>query len=381
MLKKAFAGLDYWLIGAVCLLSIFGIICIGSATHINLGEDLSDFYSQALWFLIGFILMIFTANINLKKVSDYWVFVYVFNIILLVSVFFIGTSKGVASRWIRVGDFGIQPSEISKVMMIFCLAKFIDKKRCRVDNIKVGLSIILLVLLPFFIILKQPSLSAALVLLAISGVMIFASGIKYSSVLKVTGAVLAAVIFIIKDILSEKPVIADKLFRGYQLDRVLAWINPEMYSDTYYQTEKSLNAIGSGQLWGMGLFKGQLTQLNYLPEPHNDFIFSVIGEEFGFIGCMAVICLMLFIIYRCILAGLSAENNFYSLISAGVSGMFCFQAAVNIGVATGVFPNTGMAFPFVSYGGSSMITCMIGIGLILNIGKQKSKSLFGRRLL
>ena len=294
---------------------------------------------------------------------------------------FIGTANGTASRWLRLGSIGIQPSELSKIMMIFCLAKFIDKKRCRVDNISVGLSIALLTALPFFITLKQPSLSAAMVILIISLSMVFAAGVKYSSVIKFSAIFLGIVIFMVTDILKEDPLVADKIFRGYQLERVLAWIKPEIYSDTYYQTKMSLRAIGSGGLFGMGLFGGTLNQLSFLPEPHNDFIFSVIGEEFGFLGCIFVLGLMLFIIYRCVLAIEEAQNNFERLILSGCIGMLGFQTFVNAGVTIGLLPNTGMAYPFVSYGGSSMICQTLGIGLVLNIGRKHSKSLFERRLL
>ena len=145
---------------------------------------------------------------------------------------------------------------------------------------------------------------------------------------------------------------------------------------SYYQTEKAINAIGAGQLHGKGLYQGTLNQLSYLPEPHNDFIFSVIGEEFGFIGCVIVLLLLLFIIFRCILIAVSIRDLFSQLIVVGVAGMIAFQTFVNVGVATGIMPNTGMSLPFVSYGGSSMWTNMAAIGLVLNIGMKRSKSLF-----
>ena len=147
-------------------------------------------------------------------------------------------------------------------------------------------------------------------------------------------------------------------------------------SETYYQTMKSISAISSGQLTGKGLYQGTLNQLSYLPEPQNDFIFSVIGEEFGFLGCMLVLALLFFIIVRCIMIAMEARDMKERLIAAGVAGMFVFQTFVNVGVATGIMPNTGMSLPFVSSGGSSLWTNMVAVGLVLNIDLRHSRTLF-----
>ena len=184
------------------------------------------------------------------------------------------------------------------------------------------------------------------------------------------------VLFIMWDVLRENPIIVDKILRPHQITRILTFLRPEEGSDSYYQTLKSISAIGSGRLMGKGLYEGTLNQLSYLPEPYNDFIFSVIGEEFGFIGCVGVLLVQLFIIFRCALIAMSCRDSFFQLTAAGVAGMIAFQTFVNTGVATGILPNTGMSLPFVSYGGSSMWTNMASIGLVLNISLRRSKSLF-----
>ena len=186
---------------------------------------------------------------------------------------------------------------------------------------------------------------------------------------------------ILLDVSLENPLFTDKLLKPHQFNRILSFVDPSRDANLYYQTEKSISAIGSGQLTGKGLFQGTLNQLSYLPEPHDDFIFSVIGEEFGFLGCVFVLALLLFIVFRCIVIAISARDSFSQLLAAGIAGMFAFQTFVNAGVATGILPNTGMSLPFVSYGGSSMWTNMVAIGLILNIRKKETKSLFEGGLL
>lgn len=377
-IKKQLLYLDYWLIIAVFILSIFGIICIGSATHINLGDSTSTYYSQIVWFIIGIFLMFFISMVDYNFFSQYWFIFYIINLLLLAVVLIIGTTTNGATRWIRFGPVGIQPSEFSKVIMIFCLAKFIDKKSKIINNIYVLITVFLMTVLPVYLIYKQPSLSASLVLIAIMCIMLFAGGLDYKLIGKFFIIIIPIVLFAIWDVLSADPIIMDKILNPYQINnRIKPFFYPESNPDLSYQTLKSIKAIGSGQLRGKGLFQGTLNQLSYLPEPHNDFIFSVIGEEFGFIGCTFVLLVMLFIVFRCILIALQARDFFSQLIVIGVAGMLSFQTFVSAGVTTGILPNTGMPLPFVSYGGSSMWTNMIAIGLVLNVNvKNKSKSLF-----
>lgn len=375
-LKKQLSNMDYWLVIAVTILSIFGIICIGSATHINLGEDPSNFYMQMVWFAIGFVIMIIMMTIDYNFISQFYIPLYILNIILLIAVLFFGTKVNNAIRWIRIGPVSLQPSEFSKLIMIFCLAKFIDKKKEKINNISILIIVCALTFFPVALIMKQPSLSASLVLLAILGIELFVAGLSFKFIGSFLAITVPTVGFVFWDVSREAPLIVDKVLKSHQMDRIRAFLDPASNPDEYYQTMKSINAIGSGQLNGKGLYHGTLNQLSYLPEPHNDFIFSVIGEEFGFIGCIVVLVLLLFIVFRCVLIAMSTRDFFSQLIVAGIAGMFAFQTFVNVGVATGIMPNTGMSLPFVSYGGSSMWTNMASIGLVLNIGLRRSRSLF-----
>ena len=375
-IKKQFSNLDFLLITAICILSIFGIICIGSATHINLGEDPSNFYKQIVWFAIGIALMLIASIVDYESISRFYVLFYILNILLLLAVLVLGTNAKGATRWIAIGPVNVQPSEFAKLIMIFFLSKFLTKKQEQINHIPTLLLICTSVAIPVILIQKQPSLSASLVLLAILCITLFVAGIDFKIIRLVLYILIPAVAFVLWDVSREVPLIMDKILKPHQFTRILTFVDPTRDMSSYYQTEKAINAIGAGQLHGKGLYQGTLNQLSYLPEPHNDFIFSVIGEEFGFIGCVIVLLLLLFIIFRCILIAVSIRDLFSQLIVVGVAGMIAFQTFVNVGVATGIMPNTGMSLPFVSYGGSSMWTNMAAIGLVLNIGMKRSKSLF-----
>lgn len=375
--KKKLEYFDFSLVAAVFALCIFGIVCIGSATHINLGESTSNYYSQMVWFASGIVIMVFVAFfINYEAVSRFTIPLYIFNLLLLVAVLLFGSSANNATRWLRFGPISIQPSEFAKIIMLFCLSKYIDKKKDSINNIFILIFICVMTAIPVYLIQKQPSLSASLVILSIMIIEVFAAGVSYKIIFASVAAAAAGAAVIVWDTLRSPHLFVDKILYSHQLNRIYTFFYPDPSSDSYYQTQKSINAIGSGQISGKGLYNGTLNQLSYLPEPHNDFIFSVIGEEFGFIGCMAVLLLLLFVVFRCIVIASTAEDNFSRLIAAGVAGMIAVQTFVNMGVATGVLPNTGMSLPFVSYGGSSMWANMAAIGLILNIGMKRSKTLF-----
>ena len=379
--KKLFQNLDYWLIIAVCLLSLFGIISIASATRINLGASSTEVIKQTVFFFIGIVLMLIAANVDYEYFAQFFIPIYILNLLLLLAVLLFGANFNNATRWISIGPLTIQPSEFAKVIMIFCLARLISLKQRSISEIPMLALLCAFVAVPIVLIQKEPALSASLVLLAIFCIELFVAGLDYRIIRNVVVVAAPVVLLILWDVSRENPRFTDKIFHGHQFNRLLSFVDPTRDASLYYQTEKSISAIGSGQLTGKGLFHGTLNQLSYLPEPENDFIFSVIGEEFGFFGCIFVLSVLLFIIFRCIIIAISARDIFSQLLAAGIAGMFAFQTFVNAGVATGILPNTGMSLPFVSYGGSSMWTNMVAVGLILNIKKRETKSLFEGGLL
>lgn len=374
--KAKFQNLDKWLVAAVCVLSIFGIICIGSALHVNLGEDPSNYYSQMVFFATGLVIMFIVAFFDIDYLSRFDRTLYIVNILLLVAVILVGSSSNNAVRWIKIGPVRLQPSEFSKVIMIFCMANFIDKKKDSINNISILARLCALVIVPVILVFVQPALSASLVILFIFCVQMFVAEIDYRFIGKILIIVVPIVAVIVLDSIREDPIFVDLIFKDYMITRIKDLVIQDPSSETYYQTMKSISAISSGQLTGKGLYQGTLNQLSYLPEPQNDFIFSVIGEEFGFIGCMVVLGLLLFIIIRCILIAMESRDMKERLIASGVAGMLIFQTFVNVGVATGIMPNTGMSLPFVSSGGSSLWTNMAAIGLVLNIDLRRSRTLF-----
>lgn len=371
--KQSLPSLDIVLLILVFAIVIFGITIIGSATKINVYHTSAEFKSQMIWFITGIFLMTVAAVIDYRTICRFYYFIYGFNLLLLILVLLIGSGDGV-SRWL----FGIQPSEFAKVFMILCISKYIDVNKEKINNFKVLGILFVATIIPVILIKKQPSLSASLVILAIMCILLFVGKISFKYILTVFLILLPIVVILIVDLTSEKHFLLSKILDDYQLKRIVSNLNLDLTGTdaANYQTRNSVWAIGSGQLMGKGLYNGTVNQLNYLPESHNDFIFSVIGEEFGFIGCISVLGVMLLIISRCLIIASKASDNLGTLIASGVAGMIAFQTFVNVGVATGLLPNTGMPFPFISYGGSSMWINMISIGLVLNVGLRKPKSMF-----
>ncbi|MCD8157580.1 MAG: rod shape-determining protein RodA [Clostridiales bacterium] len=364
---------DITLVVLVAALVIFGIIAISSATRTNIYGFQGEAVSQIIWFATGLILMFLVSFIDYHFICGLWIPIYIINIILLIAVLLFGSGDGV-SRWI----FGIQPSEFAKIFIIICLAKFIDKSAEKIDNISVLLYVAVMSAVPAVLIKIQPSLSASLVIIAIALIMLFCGGLNRTYIFVCLGIIIPVAVILFIDIKSDEHMILGKFLDSYQLNRLVAFFSGDITSadPTLYQTKNSIWAIGSGGLKGKGLYNGTINQLSYLPESHNDFIFSVIGEEFGFLGCIGVLILLFLIISKCIFKGMNAADNLGRLLACGVAGMIAFQAFVNVGVTTGVLPNTGMPLPFVSYGGSSLWANMIGIGLVLNVGMNKQKSMF-----
>jgi len=371
--KKTFMYFDYLLFLLVLAIAVFGIIIIGSATRINISDGTGEYESQIIWFFIGIFFMIAAALIDYHLICRFYIVIYAVNIILLIAVLLIGTGDNV-NRWL----FGIQPSEFSKIFMIIFLAKYIDKHQENINSFKnIGI-IFISTLIPAALIKAQPSLSASLVTVAIMLVILFVGKLSRKYIFIALAIVIPLGTVFLIDILSENHYILSMFLKDYQIKRILSAVNPDWSDPLYYQTRNSIWAIGSGGLNGKGLYQGTINQLSYLPSSYNDFIFSVIGEEFGFIGCVSVLFIMFLIILRCIYIAGKALDNLGTLIASGVAGMFAFQTFVNVGVATGLLPNTGMPFPFVSYGGSSMLMNMMAVGLVINVGLRKPKSMFER---
>ncbi len=386
LFNRKIQNFDFLLFALVIALTVFGIIAIGSATHINWvveGKNYIEFRNQIIFFVLGIVVLVAVAAIDYNFLQQFFWVAYIANILMLILVLLIGDSANGAQRWLEVGTIRLQPSEFSKVVMIFCNAAMISKYWDRINEFKILMLLGAFAFAPIFLILLQPSLSTSLVVLVVFLFQIFVAGVAAKYIYTTIAVAAPAVVVFFLDIRSENSFIVNffKNFAGgkfeYQITRILANQDKAGNVDAInYQISKSVRAIGSGKFSGRGLYGGTLNKLSYLPEQHNDFIFSVIGEEFGFIGSVLVIFVILIIILRCVQAANKSLDLFGCLICMGVAGMLAFQTFVNIGVATAVLPTTGMALPFISAGGSSLLTNMIAIGLVLNVRLKTEKSLF-----
>ncbi|GGA36064.1 rod shape-determining protein RodA [Kroppenstedtia guangzhouensis] len=365
--------LDYLLIFLILVLAAISIVAISGATH---SFNPSYVQQQLLWYLLGILLMGATLLFDYRVLFQgrFLYVMYGLGVLLLILVMIPGVGvmvKG-AQKWIRLGGFQFQPSELMKLILILVLAKVtaeIEQLPLR-DWRKIG-KILGLFIPPFILTLKEPDLGMALVFVGILASILLAGGLDW----RIMMAGLMAVVFLIAGVAflyaTDSPLLS-KILEPHQIQRIEIFANPSSDpTGAGYQLTQSMIAVGSGQLDGKGFQQGTQTQGNWIPEPHNDFIFAVLAEEFGFIGGSILLCTFIFLVYRTIRIGIHCDHRFGAYIVAGVAGMTVFQVFQNIGMNAGMLPITGLPLPFISYGGSSLITQMMAMGLVLNIGMRK----------
>jgi len=363
-----FRNYNFRLLIFVIALSLIGYLAVGSAQ-----ESLRQ--RQMFGILLGIILMLFLSLVDYSVYHYlYWIF-YVFNIILLALVLSpLGVEVNGSKRWINIG-FQFQPSELAKILLILFFAQFIMKYRDKINSPKVLLSLIILLAVPLYLVLEEPDLSTSIMLIVTFCVMVFIGGLSYKIVFTLLAILIPALVGFFAIIL--RPDAEDTILHDYQVTRILAWLEPEKYADSAaYQQLNSITAIGSGQLFGKGLDNNVIASVkngNFISEPQTDFIFAIVGEELGFIGSAAVVILVLLIVWECLLIARNAKDMAGSLIACGTAGLIGLQAFLNIAVATGLAPNTGIPLPFVSYGLTSLVSLFGAIGIVINIGLQTKK--------
>ena len=283
-----------------------------------------------------------------------------------------GEDAGGATRWVEIAGIRFQPSELSKIIIILFFAYFFMKHQENLNTIRVLAASFILIGIPLILIKAQPDLSTTIVTALLFVSLLFIAGLNYKIVLGVLAISIPAGLLFISLILQPDQKILDP----YQYRRIMAWLEPEKYADAAYQQLNSKMAIGSGMLWGKGLNNSQITSVkngNFISEPQTDFIFAIVGEELGFVGSVIVILLLLFIVLECIFMARKAKDLSGKLICCGMASLVGFQGFVNICVATGLMPNTGLPLPFVSYGLTSLVSLFMGIGFVLNVGLQPRK--------
>ncbi|WP_167956495.1 FtsW/RodA/SpoVE family cell cycle protein [Anaerosporobacter faecicola] len=346
------------------------LILVGIGTYLIQLVEPSDGKKQILGLVLGFMAMSFVAVVDYHYVCRFIWFIYLANIILLVMVFIpgIGKTQFDTQRWINLRVFDLQPSEVCKIMMIIVLAQFFTDRKDKMDKISTVILSAIMVILPVLLILKQPDLSSSMVMLFVYVIMIYAAGLSYKIIVPILAVGIPGSIALFWYI--QQPY--QKLLGDYQQGRILSFKFPEKYPDLVWQQENSVELIGSGRLYGK-LFSGQSLELKSksLPVSESDFIFSVVGEQLGFIGGCVIIGLLAIVIFKCLSVARTAKDRTGMLIATGISAMLMFQVFANIGVSTFILPNTGLPLPFISYGLSSLVSYMIGIGFILNVSLQR----------
>ncbi|MBS6706582.1 FtsW/RodA/SpoVE family cell cycle protein [Lacrimispora saccharolytica] len=372
MLKRyKLKNYNFLLVILLITISTIGVLLIGSAAR--------EYQSrQLIGVITGLILMVVISLIDYSWILNFSWILYVLNLVLLIILKTgFGEENLGATRWLNIGGFQFQPTEIAKIILIIFFAMFLMKHEDDLNTAKTIFKAIGLLLLPLVLVLTQPDLKNTITISVVFCAMMYLAGLSY----KVIGGVLAVVVpmllivfFIITQTDFQLPEPLDDAI-GYQLDRIRTWNDPEAEENSSgaIQQNNSITAIGSGQLTGKGLNNNSVSSANkgnFVAEIHNDFIFAVAGEELGFIGCCAIILILSLIVVQCIRIGRRAKDMAGMLIACGVGTLVAFQSFLNISVATGLLPNTGTTLPFVSYGLTSLWTFFMGMGFVLNVGLQ-----------
>ncbi|MBR0306555.1 MAG: rod shape-determining protein RodA [Lachnospiraceae bacterium] len=367
-----FRDYNFKILLSVLALNGVGLMVINSAV----GGDRSYINRQLIGLFGGLMIAIILSLISYRFILRFSVLIYLACIGILAAVIVMGQLGGSGTgsqRWIELPVLGrLQPSEFVKIGLIAFFSWFLQRNQERIDQPLILILIAGLAAVPLLLIMKQPDLSTSIVIMVFILCLIYIAGISYKWIIGALSVGVPGIATIVY--LAQHNMVP--FLRPYQVNRILAFINPEKYADLDLQQKNSEMAIGSGQLYGKGLFNDTAISVkngNFLSEEHTDFIFSVIGEELGFVGCMIVLLLYLWFIYECLRMAGKARDMSGKLICTGMAALVGFQAFTNIAVATGVFPNTGLPLPFISYGVSSLVSLYIGVGLVLNVGLQPSK--------
>jgi rod shape determining protein RodA len=356
--KISWRHFDYWLLGAVALLVIIGITMIRSAVAGNIELAVLNLVRRQLIFaLIGFVVILLVAWIDYRLWASISRPLYIGTILVLVVLFVVGSVLFGSARWFDTGVIFIQPSEIAKIVLIMVLADFFSRNMDKIHDLRWIARSFFFTLGIAGIVLAQPNLSTAIVMFVLWFALLWVSGLNLKQVLLFIGTGLIL------------PVVAFPFLVDYQQRRILNFLFPDPNASygEQYNIQQALISIGSGGLLGQGYGHGAQVQLRFLKVRWSDFIFATMGHEFGFVGVVLVIAILLFIIYRCLRAARLSSDTFGALLAYGIATMIAFQSVVNIGVNLNLMPATGLTLPFVSYGGSSLLSILTGIGLVESI--------------
>jgi rod shape determining protein RodA len=340
------------------------------------GEPNYYMYRQAAYAGVGIVLMLLLTRFDYSRLRDWRFGVYGFMLVAILLVYAFGFSARGSKRAIEFGFINFQASEIGKVLLVVALSAFMVDRMRKLGDRETTSRLVLLALVPAMLVIAQPDLGSGLVYLAIVLAVLFVAGTKWTHFVALAGLAAVAIVVVVL----AAPAVGVEVLKPYQQDRLTAFLNPsDDPADEGYQIRQSLTAIGAGGKTGRGDDATQ-TELNFLPEHHTDFIFSVVGEEFGFVGAALVLSLFALLIWRA-LRILTMSKNFYgALVAGGITAMLMFQVFVNVGMTIGIMPITGIPLPLMSYGGSSVLTTLLAIGLLQSIHAQAREVAAAKRL-
>jgi rod shape determining protein RodA len=358
-------NLDWVLLLVPVILTLLGIMTIYSATRPVFEVFQPTFYiRQSLWLIISIIALLLSIMIDYRKLMKYAYHLYIIGILLLLITIFIGHTGMGAQRWLRVGPFSIQPSEIFRLILIIAVSRYLSMKSRPLNPLTFSSLVLIFGLLPFLFLYKQPDLGTAILLTGVLLIMTLVKGIERRLLVSIILVTLLSL-----------PFVGSIMWEGlkeYQRNRLVAFIDPQ--SDPKgigYQIEQSKITIGSGKLLGKGYLKGTQGPLRFLPEKHTDFIFSVFAEEWGFLGSLVMIGLYTLLIIRGFETAYYSKDIFGTLLSIGISTMFTFYVSINIGMTMGLAPVVGIPLPFLSYGGTALLTNFTCVGLLINVRMRR----------
>lgn len=365
--RKGWRRFDVQLLAYVLLLVGFGIVMGYSASYNDpaAGSGIAQPVKTAIWAAIGLSLFFVAASVDYHWLEPFVVPIYLVVLGLLALTMVLGTSLFGAQMSITVAGLDFQFSEVSKVLMIVVLAAFLAGRRERIGRLSTIVGAGLLMAIPTFLVFRQPDLGTALVFVAILAAMLFMSGASVGWLAILAGAVVAIA------------PIAIGALQDYQRQRLFCFLDP--YADAQgacYQLVQAINAVGSGGLLGQGLTAGRQNQAGLLPVQSTDFIFTVVGEELGLVGGLLLLALFALLVWRILLIGWQARDTLGSMVAVGLAAMILFQVLVNVGMVIGIMPVTGVPLPFVTYGGSSLISLLFGMGILESVRMHSRKPTF-----
>jgi rod shape determining protein RodA len=363
--RRVVRYLDPYLLGSTLLLCLFGLVMVYSTTRYG-AHPLVFVRSQMLHFVVGVVIAGIILAVDYRSFASGARVLYIVNLVLLAAVLVAGRSSLGAQRWIPLGPLGqFQPSEFAKLAIVITLARHLSDRPGPYTSVRDLLPFLGHIALPMILIFRQPDLGTALVYGAIFAGMLYAGGARRRDLL-LLGAAGAGVTPLLWHVL-----------KAYQRRRLLSFLDPTLDPlGSGYGIIQSKIAVGSGLLWGKGLFAGTQNALQFVPEHHTDFIFSVVGEELGFVGCVVLLLLFYLWLLRGVRAAAAARDRFGTLVAVGIVSMVAFHIFVNVGMTVGIMPITGIPLPFISYGGSALMTMIWAAALLLNIGMRRQKILF-----